>query len=616
MPIKALNIRPGVNKDNTRSDVEGGWYDSDKVRFRSGKPEKIGGWEQISANTFTGICRSMWSWLTLGSSSVTGLGTHLKFFIEQGGAYYDITPIRATASLTDPFDTSSGLSTVTVTDVAHGASPGDYVTFSGASAVGGLTIDGEYALTYIDDDTYTIDAGSNASSTATGGGSVTAAYQISVGSDIARPITGWGAGVWSSGTWGNSGTTNQPIRLWSQRNFGEDLVFGPRDAGMYYWDSSSGVGTRGVALSSLPGASDVPTVQSFIFVSDVSRFVFAFGANEIGSSTQDRTLIRWSDQEDAANWTPAATNQAGSLKLSSGSEIVTVAQSRQEILVWTNTALYSLQYQQPPIVWGATLLGERTSIISPNAAVFADRLAFWMGKDKFFKYDGTVTTLPCPLHRYIFGDINYAQTAQVFCGALSKFDEVWWFWCSDGETAIDRYAIYNYVDNVWSHGTMARTAWSDSGTKLYPRAATYSYNIVNHEYGVDDNASGTPAAISAYIESGRIDLEDGDRFMMVNKVLPDITFDGSSAASPAATFYLYPAANPGSVYNDPDSEGGVNSATTTRTASAPVEAYTEQLDLRVRGRQLVLRVESTAEGVAWQLGTPRVNMRPSGRRGN
>ena len=614
MPLQKLQLRPGINRENTRYKTEGGWYECDKVRFRQGSPEKIGGWEPLSNNTFIGVCRSLWNWVTLTGQDLTGVGTSEKFYLFQGGVYNDITPIRSTASLTDPFETTSGSSTVTVTDTAHGALDGDYVTFSGASAVGGLTIDGEYQLTYIDEDSYAITAASNATSSATGGGSVTAAYQINIGAAFVVPQIGWGAGGWSLGTWGNGVVSTVDLRLWSQSNFGEDLIFGVRNGGIYYWDASGTLTTRAVPLSDLSGASDTPTVQSFVLVSDVSRFVFAFGANELGGSTQDPMLVRWSDQENAANWTPAATNQAGDLRLSNGSQIISAAQARQEVLVWTDTALYSMQYQGAPAVWGAQLVGENVSIASPNATSYANGVAYWMGKDKFYRYDGRTQPLRCDLRKFIFSDLDTFQYDQVTAGTNEAYNEIWWFYCSSGSTTNDRYVVYNYVEDIWYYGTMARTAWLDSGVRNAPIAATYSNTLVQHESGLDDNETGVPSAMSSFVTSSEFDLNDGQRFMFVWRMLPDVTFEGSTADAPTVDMTLLPLDGSGSGYSSPASVGGENAATVTRSTTVPIEQFTNQISTRVRGRQLVMKVSSDGSGVAWQLGAPRLDMRPDGRR--
>ena len=614
MPLQKILFKPGVNREQTRYSTEGGWYESDKVRFRQGLPEKIGGWQRISTATFQGVCRSLWNWVTLGSVNLLGMGTNLKFYLEEGAAYNDITPLRATVALTDPFATVSGSPIVTVTDAAGGYLDGDFVTFSGATAVGGLTIDGEYQITYTTGITYTITAASNATSTATGGGSVSAAYQINVGAAYAIPMTGWGAGTWGGGVWGTGLVSAESIRLWSQQNFGEDLIFGPRNGPIYYWDATGGVSTRGVLLSSLGGASDVPIQQSLILVSDINRFVFCFGTNDIGTATVDPMLVRWSDQENAVNWTPAATNQAGSLRLSRGTEIVAASQARQEVLVWTNSSLYSLQYVGAPAVWSAQLVGENISVASQNCVAYANGVAYWMGKDKFYKYDGRTQPLRCDLRRFIFTDFNLEQYDQVFAGTNESFHEIWWFYCSSNVTDIDRYVVYNYVEDAWYYGTMARTAWLDSGLRDNPLAATYSYNLVNHEQGNDDNETATTQPINAYISSSQFDLDDGHKFMFIWRALPDMDFTGSDTGSPSATMSFLPLANSGSGYNSPTSQGGVNNGAITRSSTVPVEEYTEQLNIRVRGRQLAVKIESTGTGVAWQLGTPRLDMRPDGRR--
>jgi hypothetical protein len=700
MPLKKIALRPGVNRENTRYTNEGGYYESDKIRFRRGTPEKIGGWQRISTNTFLGICRSLWNWVTLGGINLVGVGTNVKFYLEAGADYYDITPIRAQVTLTNPFTTYVSSPIVQVTDASGGYSDGDYVSFYGGTAVGGLTIFGEYQITVTGATTYTITASSNASSNAVGGGTVYALYQINVGPAFVVPLVGWGAGPWGGGVWGIGQASTDAIRLWSQQNYGEDLVFGPRGGAIYYWDagygyipstftatvasptvisaaaelpngspvrfvpdsgatlpvgmipgqlyyvrnasgitfnisttpsgalinvSSAGVGTskllpNGYLLSDYGGSASVPIQQNYLLVSDINRFVFAFGCNDYGTATVDPMLIRWSDQEDVYNWAPASTNQAGFLRLSRGSEIITATQSRQEILVWTDSALYSLQYVGAPIVWGAQIVGENISIVGQNAIAYANGVSYWMGKDKFYKYDGRSQSLPCDLLRYVFEDINTSQYEQVCSGTNEGFNEVWWFYCSSSSTAIDRYVIYNYTENVWYYGTMGRTAWLDSGLRDYPLAATYSNNLVNHEQGVDDGATGTVLPIEAYIISSQFDLDDGHNFMFVWRVLPDITFEGSTANSPSVTMYLLPLKNSGSGYsvntatNANHSVADQSYATITRIATLPVEEFTGQIYTRVRGRQMSIKIESTALGVNWQLGSPRIDMRPDGRR--
>jgi hypothetical protein len=622
MPLKKLQQKAGVNRENTRYTSENGYYVSDKMRFRQGTPEKIGGWQRISSTIFQGVCRSLWNWVTLGGQNLLSVGTNLKYYIESGGAYNDITPLRVTPPATlanNPFSTTSGSAIVTVTDAAGGYVDGDFVTFSGATAVGGLTLNGEYQITTIGTSTttYEITAASAASSTATGGGaSVVAAYQINVGSAFAVPLVGWGAGAWGSGTWGiGSASTNQ-MRIWSQANFGEDLIFGPNGGQIYIWKANTSLTTRGVLISSLVGASSVPTIQNFLLISDSSRFVFAFGCNDYGSATQNPTLIRWSDQEDYLQWLPAATNQAGSLQLSHGSKIVTALQSRQEILVWTDSSLYSMQYQGPPAVWGAQLLADNISIAGQNACAIASGVTYWMGIDKFYKYDGRTQTLRCDLRQYIFQDINLEQAAQIFASTNEGFNEVWFFYCSANSFTIDRYVTYNYAEDVWAYGTMARTPWLDSALRQHPMAATYSYNIVFHEQGNDDNETGTTLPINAVIETTEFDIDDGDHFGFVWRIVPDITFRGSDTASPQVTMTLIPMQNSGSGFNDPISLGGNSNATVVRTATVPIEEFTGQVYVRVRGRQMIMKVESNQLGCAWQLGSPRIDIKQDGRRGN
>ena len=702
MALKKLTLKPGVNKENTRYTNENGWFISDKMRFRQGTPEKIGGWIRISASVFQGVCRSLWNWVTLTSLNLIGVGTNLKFYIESGGGYNDITPIRATSTINNnPFAATNGSAVITVTDTAHGAYTGDFVTFSGAVGLGGnitaAVLNANYQITVIDANSYTFTASAtaNGSDVSPGGGSsVVAAYEIHTGPAYAVAVTGWGGGAWGSGAWGIGTNSVNAIQLWSQNNFGEDLIFGPRGGGIYYWSAQTGVSSstftvtiaspgvltvasslrngtaimlnttgalptglsvgvvyyvvgssgttcnlsatfggaaitttgtqsgtqsisaRGINITQLGDASDCPTIQNTIFVADVSRFVFAFGCNDYGSTIQDPMLLRWSDQESVTNWTPSATNQAGSIRLSHGSEIVTVVQTRQEIVVWTDSSLYSLQYQGPPVVWSSQLLGDNISIIGPNAAVVASGVIYWMGVEKFYKYDGRVQTLRCDLLRHIFQDINLAQASQVFAGTNEGFNEVWWFYCSQDNTEIDLYVIYNYSEDVWSYGTLGRTAWLDSGLRANPLAATYSYNLVNHEQGNDDNQTGTPAAIAAVIGSAEFDIDDGDHFGFVWRMLPDITFRGSDTASPQVTMTLIPMQNAGSGYNNPISLGGNSDATVTRTSTSVIEQFTGQVYVRVRGRQMIMQVESNQLGCAWQLGSPRIDIKQDGRRGN
>ena len=628
MSLKKLNLRPGVNREKTSYSNEDSWFECDKVRFRQGFAERIGGWTRISNNTFLGLCRSLFNWVTLSGANFLGVGTHLKFYISQGGAYYDVTPLRATTSAGDvTFAAVNGSSTLTVTDTAHGALVNDFVTFSGAATLNGnitaAVLNQEYQiLSVVNVNSYTLTAKDTSGNTVTasasdngnGGSSVVGKYQISVGYDIAVPISGWSGGSWGGGTWGTGATSAQSLRLWTQASFGEDLVILPRGGGLYYWDSSAGVSSRAVLASSLANASDVPTVANTVLVSDVSRFVFCLGANTIGTVIQDPLLVRWSDQESLINWTPAAINQAGSLRLSQGSSIITARQSRQEILIWTDSSLYALQYVGAPIVWSSQLVGQHTSIASQNSVGYANGVSYWMGMDKFYSYDGSIRQLRCDLRRHVFNDINNRQMDQVFAGTVEAFHEVWWFYCSADSTTIDKYVVYNYEQDIWYYGTLTRTAWIDSGLQDFPIAATYTNNLVEHENGVDDNETTTPTAISANISSAQFDIDDGDRFSFVNRVVPDITFDGSTADNPAATLSLIPFNSSGSGISNPTSQGGSNSGGITRSAVAPVEKYTDRLDIRIRARQMSLKIESSGAGVTWQLGSPRIDIRADGRR--
>jgi hypothetical protein len=699
MPLQKVLFKPGVNRENTRYTNEGGWFESDKVRFRQGTPEKIGGWARISVSSFLGTCRSLWNWITLANLNLLSVGTNLKFYIENGGLYNDITPIRTADILSNPFKTTNTSTTVTVTDTAHGAIDGDFVSFSNAATVGGLDLNNQYQLTYVDANTYIITASSAATSTVAAGGgtTVSAVYQINVGLPVEVPLTGWGAGAWGIGSWGNGGTSTSALRLWSQSNFGEDLVLGFRGSPIYYWDAAYGltpsivtitiaspavvtssltlengatviltnsgypsalptglvVGTtyyvknvsgntfnlaatptgvvinttgtqsgthyimpNAVPVTSLAGASSVPLMQNFLYVADISRFVFAFGCNDYGSTTQNPMLIRWSDQESVVDWAPSATNQAGSVTISHGSEIITAIQTRQEIVVFTDSALYSLQYLGPPFVWGTQLLGDNISIIGQNAITQGSGIVYWMGTDKFYTYDGRVQTLNCDLRKYVYQDINLSQNQQVFAGTNEGFNEIWWFYCSANSTNIDRYVIFNYAENTWYYGTMARTAWLDSGLRDYPIAANpltaTTGNVVNQEYGNDNNETGTPAAINAYISSSEFDIGDGHNFGFIWRMLPDLTFSGSDAApTPAVTYTLYPMVNSGSGTGTAVA-AGVNKLT--GASYTITEGFTGQVFTRVRGRQMILKVGSNQLGTQWQLGATRIDIRSDGRR--
>lgn len=635
MPLKKLVFKPGVNRENTRYSTEGGFYDCDKIRFRYGTPEKIGGWERLSVNTYLGTAMSMWPWSTLAYAAYLGVGTNLKYYIMYGGAYNDITPVvTTTAPGTITFSAvtvSPFSSTITVNHASHGVTVGTSVTYSGVTSPGGLggniteaVLEQEYQVaTVISTNAYTIEAKnpstglpvlSNASDTGTGGASVVGAYQVNAGPSVQTPLSGWGGGPWGGGAWGIGTSSTDPLRIWNHQNFGEDLIFGPQGGPLYYWDATSGLSSRGVALSSLSGASDVPQTHNLLIVSDTSRFVLAFGCPDYGSSSLDPMLIRWSDQESAVNWTPAATSQAGSVRLSHGSRIKGVAQVRQEILVWSDTSLYSLQYLGPPIVWGSQLLTDNVSLASDRAMIVAAGVTYWMGDEKFYMYDGRAQTLPCDIRNYIFTDFNFSQTQQVFASTVEQFNEVWWFYCSADSDTIDRYVIYNYLEKAWYYGTMSRTAWIDASVVSNLPIAATNNTLVYHELGVDDNTTGTPTAVNAYITSSEFDIDDGHNFGFVWRVLPDVTFRGSTAPSPVVSMTLLPLQNSGSGYNVPPSVGGSATGAVVRSVTVPVEQFTGQINVRVRGRQMSFKVESSDLGVQWQLGAPRLDIRPDGRK--
>ena len=630
MTLHAIRFRPGVNREQTQYTSEtvgtitpnygitAGWYASQLVRFRQGFPEKIGGWVPISGSTYLGVCRSLFNWSSLAGVTLIGVGTNLKFYIARGGGFYDITPVRQISTLTNPFTTVNLSTTVKVTDTANGVTAGDFVTFSGASTFNGVNMNGQFQVTgIVDVNNYTVTATTAANNSGAGGGTVTATYQINVGPAIEIPVTGWGAGTWGFGSWGTGSNIYVSLRLWSQSNFGQDLIFCPRGGGIYYWAYNAIISAPAVNISTLSGASDVPTIANFVFVSDASRFVFAFGTNALGTSTQDPMLVRWSDQESVTMWTPAATNQAGDIRLSRGSQIISCVQNRQEIVVFTDTSVYSFQYVGTPGVWGSNIIGDNISIMSQNAAILAAGVTYWMGIDKFYKYSGTVTTLRCDLREYIFANINQAQSQQIFSGTVEGFNEVWWFYCSGTSTTIDSYVVYNYQDDIWYYGQMARTAWVDSTTLTYPVSASYANTLVYQENGLDDNISGTANAMDSYIQSSEFDLQFGSKFAFVNRILPDVTFRKSTASNPQVTMTLTPMQNSGSGYNSPQTTAGSsNIATVARTATAPIEQFTGQVFIRLRGRQLIFQIEGNQLGLQWQLGTPRIEIKQDGRRGN
>jgi len=617
MPLAKLQFRPGINRESTSYANEGGWFDCDKVRFHQGFPEKIGGWQKLSSSIYLGTARALHNWIALDGSDFMGVGTELKYYIEEGGSYNDITPIRDTTAAGDvTFSATDGSTTITVSDTSHGADENDFVTFSGAVSLGGVitadVLNQEYQIvSIVDADSYTITSAvaANASDTGNGGASVVGEYQINVGLNTQVGGTGWGAGTWSRGTWGSASATatDAELRLWSHDNFGEDLLINPRDAAIYYWDKSSTLSVRAVEIGTVSGASNTPTIAKQVMVSDNDRHVIAFGCNPLGSADQDNLLIRFSDQENLTDWTPTATNTAGDLRLGSGSEFIQAVETKREILVWTDRSLHSMQFVGPPFTFGITQLASSITIMGPKAAVAAEDFVFWMGIDNFYVYDGRTANLPCTVRDYVFEDFNSAQAEKVTAGINSQWGEVIWFYPSSTSDENDRYVVFNYIEKVWYYGNLARTAWRDRGIRTFPIAAgsdgTDNY-LYNHEIGVDDDGS----VMEAYIESSQIDIGDGEKFLLINRLIPDLTFTGSDNGTPVANFTLETREYPGAAY-DTTTEGAV-----TRSATSPVEQFTNQLDMRLRGRSFAIKVDSDSLGTRWRLGAPRVDLREDGRR--
>ena len=606
MPLNKLQFKPGINTEVTAYSNEGGWLDADKVRFRFGFPEKLGGWTKyVSHTTFLGACRSLHAWRSLDNSEFLGVGTNIKFYIEEGGAYNDITPLRQTTTGTASFAASNGSTTLTVTDNNHGALVGDFVTFSGAVSLGGnitadvLNIEYE-VVSVVDSNNYTVTSAvaANASDTGNGGGSIVAAYQINIGVDTVVPGTGWGAGFFSRGTWGSATTDvagGESLRIWSQDNFGEDLVFCIRDGSVYYWDKTSGINSRAVALSTL--GTDAPVVARQMIVSDRDRHVIAMGCNPVGSSVQDKLLIRFSSQEDATDWLPTATNSAGDLVVGSGSEIIAAVETRREVVVITDSSVHSLQYIGPPLSFGLTQLSTGTTIMGANSAVAINDAVVWMGRNRFYIYDGQVQVLPCSVRDTVFDDFNVTQNDKVFACVNSEFSEVTWFYPSADASSNDRYVTFNYAEKVWYYGTMARTAWLDRGLKEYPVAASTDGYLYNHEDGPD--ADGT--AMSAYIESSPIEISAGEAYSFIRRLIPDVSFlNTANTADKELTMTIKAEDFPGTGY--------------VRSYASTVTSDDTQNHVRIRGRAVGLRIESSNLGVTWRLGSPRIDVRQDGRR--
>lgn len=711
MPLQKLQLRAGVNRENTSYANEGGWYESDKIRFRSGQPEKVGGWQKDTgsvaqvtsvvsnygvawattmpsapAGTLWGICRSLWNWTTLAGRNLASLATNLKVYIQDSvnGSYYDVTPLQRTATaVANAFTTTAGSNVVVVNDPGHGAQTGDFVTITNVSgSVNGIpaaTMGGTYPtagvmyqITYLTNNTYSIVAAANATTGGTPAVSANFAYELTTGNDIYSVASGWGAGGWGGATtgypstgWGLAAATGVGtfLRFWSQANFGENLIFNPCGGGLYLWavnanpsifdraqllaagstvtiKDGSGVGSTTVTID-----ATCPSIANYVIVSDASRFVIAFGCNDptgvYAPTAQDPMLIRWSDQESFATWTPAITNQAGDYRLSHGSSIITAIQSRQEILVFTNSAVYSMQYLGAPYYWGFQLLEDNISIIGPNAVSVAANVTYWMGMDKFYVYTGRVQAMPSTLREYVFSDINLLQGFQVNSGTNEGYNEVWWTYCSANSSVTDRYVIFNYVDNVWYYGTwnnyagvpQGRTAWLDSALRNFPMAAAYgaptvtssrtsgSTTLVYHENGTDDAANATTTPIVSYVQSSDFDIGDGHNYGFVWRMIPDLTFDGSYVNTPSAYFTVRPRTNPGANYGPSNNPAVTSTQNYAGQRTYAVQQFTEQVYVRIRGRQMAFKVSSGTPGsildglgVQWQLGTPRIDIRPDGRR--
>jgi hypothetical protein len=704
MPLTKLQFRPGINRETTSYSNEGGWFDMDKVRFRFGFPEKIGGWEKTSSTYFLGTCRALHPWVALNGERYLGVGTHLKYYINEGGGYNDITPVRATTAagdvtfsaaantlaaacligdttvqltsstgfpetgviqidseiiryaaisgnnltgLTRGYDgttiadhtTSTAVlcSTLIVTDADHGVEDNDFVTFSGAVTLGdAITADvlnQEYQVSHVvSANIYYVEARAVAtlnaittttgytptyvfattSDTGNGGASVVGTYQVATGLDTTITGTGWGAGVWSRGTWGSAASliaSGQTLRIWSHDNFGEDLLINVRDAGIYYWDKTNGTSTRAVAISDLAGANTAPTIAKKVLVSDRDRHVIAFGCDsQLDIGTQDPLLIRFSDQGSITDWAATATNTAGDLRLGSGSEIVTAIETRQQVLVFTDVSLHAMQFLGPPFTFGINTVSENITIAGPLAAIAIEDQVYWMGAEEFYVYGGAVQRLPCTVRDFIFSDINTDQLEKVTASTNTAFSEIWWFYPSASSTECDKYVVYNYQQQIWYYGSLNRTVWLDRGVENFPIAASTDHALYYHERGFDDGSTAPATAITSFIESSQMSLGEGDNFVFLRRLIPDLTFRDSTAVTPSATMTLEARNYPGGAYLQ------TNSKTVTKTASVPVEQWTNQVNVRLRGRSFAFKIETTETGVGWRLGSPRVDVQPDGMR--
>jgi hypothetical protein len=622
MTLQKTIFRPGIYREGTDYDNEGGWFDCNLVRFRKGRPEKFGGWSKLTSNTYLGTARALHPWVSLSGTKFLGIGTHLKYYIEAGGTFNDVTPIRSTTSAGDvTFSATNGDATITVADTAHGAVKNDFVTFSGASSLGGnvtaAVLNQEYQIaTIVNDNSYTVEAKdtsgttvtANASDSGNGGSSVVGTYQINVGLDVYVPGTGWGIDGWGAGTFGSTSglsLTNQ-LRLWTHDNFGEDLIINPRAGGIYKWVENNGLGTRAVELSGITGANQVPTVGLQVITSEKDRHLIVLGADPVSGTsrtgTVDPMFIAFSDQENSLEFEPTNTNTAGSLRLSSGSSIIGAVKSRQEIMIWTDTALYSMQFIGPPFTFAVNLINEGIGLVGPKAAITAPQGIYWMSYNNFYVYNGSVQTIPCTVHNYVFGDINLGQSFKFHAFTISDKNEVGWFYCSASSTEIDRYVIYNYIENIWIYGSLTRTAWLDAGIENYPRAVNGGY-LYQQEIGFNDD--GSPMT-NVFIESSDFDIGDGEQFTFIRRIIPDFKFLQNN--------------NAGNINIVVKTRNFPGDSLTTNSTNAITETTT-QAYVRGRARQMVLRFESdddaTGNGnldIGWRLGATRIDTRPDGKR--
>ena len=624
MALQKFLFNPGINKEGTDYTAEGGWFDGNLMRFRKGFPEKIGGWEKYLPDSFEGTGRKLHGWVTLDGTKLLGLGTRFKLYAQSGDNYVDITPIRKTSTNSITFAATNGSSVITATDSSHGANLNDFVTISGAVSLGGVVtaavLNQEYQITSVPTaNTYTFTAKdtsgdtvvANSSDSGNGGSGVDGAYQINVGLDVFVDGTGWSINGWGSGTFGSTSalTANNQLRLWSLDNFGEDLISNVRAGGIFYWDYTN-VSNRPVALSDIAGANFAPTVGLQVLVSDIDRHVIVLGADPIegGSRSEeiDPMLVAFSDQGNPLQWEPLSTNTAGSLRCSAGSQIIGGLRARQETLIWTDVAMYSLQFVGPPLTFGLNLVNEGVSLIGPNAVVNTPNGIFWMDKKGFYSYGGAVAPLSCSVDFYVFSDINEQQSFQVFGFLNKQFDEVGWFYCSSSSDVIDRYVTYNYVDQTWSIGQLSRTAWLDEGIEPYPRATGTVSNsnfLYKHETGFDDD--GSPMD-NVFIESADFDLGEGEDFQFIRGVIPDVKFTGTGT-NQTINMVLKARNYPG------------DSLTTDQTT--PFTSTTTKIDTRARGRQAAIRFESdddgsdgVREGLGFRIGATRLDLQPNGRR--